>query len=143
MDISERSEAKLRSSKGFINLEGHHQYVSNIMDMKTTVNNSAAAFPRKNKNNNNYKIGVEGTKFSRSLSQSGTGKKVFSISYFSLESFLLLLCLSASLLLLPLILPPLPPPPFMLLLLPILILLLLMFLAFMPSNVKNVSYTYV
>lgn len=138
--MSERSEAKLRSSKGFVNLEGHHQYMSNIMDMKTTVNNSAAAFPRKNNNN---KIGVEGTKFSRSLSQSGTGKKVFSISYFSLESFLLLLCLSASLLLLPLILPPLPPPPFMLLLLPILILLLLMFLAFMPSNVKNVSYTYV
>lgn len=139
--MSERSEAKLRSSKGFINLEGHHQYMSNIMDMKKTVNNSAAAsaFPRKNN-----KFGVEGTKLiSRSLSQSGNGKKVFSISYFSLESFLLLLCVSASLLLLPLILPPLPPPPFMLLLLPIFILLLLMFLAFMPSNLKNVSYKYV
>ncbi|KAK4727202.1 hypothetical protein R3W88_032119 [Solanum pinnatisectum] len=75
--------------------------------------------------------------------RSANGKKVFSISYFSLESFLLLICLSASLLLLPLILPPLPPPPFMLLLLPIFILSLLMFLAFMPSNVKNVSYKYV
>ncbi|TMW99215.1 hypothetical protein EJD97_002890 [Solanum chilense] len=75
--------------------------------------------------------------------RSTNGKKVFSISYFSLESFLLLICLSASLLLLPLILPPLPPPPFMLLLLPIFILSLLMFLAFMPSNIKNVSYKYV
>ncbi|KAK4359719.1 hypothetical protein RND71_021948 [Anisodus tanguticus] len=124
MDMSERSEAKLRSSsKGFINLEQHHQYMKN------------SAFPRKN-------IGVEGT--TQEYRRSQSGKKVFSISYFSLESFLLLLCLSASLLLLPLILPPLPPPPFMLLLLPILILLLLMFLAFMPSNVKSVSnYTHV
>lgn len=62
-------------------------------------------------------------------------------SYFSLESLFLLTCLTASLLILPLILPPLPPPPFMLLLLPIGILVLLMLLAFMPSNVKDVSYT--
>ncbi|KAK4343906.1 hypothetical protein RND71_037000 [Anisodus tanguticus] len=119
MNMSERSEAKLRSSsQGFINLEQHHQYMSN-----------SATFPRKQE----YR-----------RSQSRNGRKVFSISYFSLESFLLLLCLSASLLLLPLILPPFPPPPFIFLLLPILILLLLMFLAFMPSNIKSVpNYTYV
>ncbi|XP_070034670.1 ARGOS-like protein [Nicotiana tomentosiformis] len=131
--MSEESEAKVRSSKGFFNLE-HHQYMNNSA--------SAATFPRKNMS---FVEGKKLAEYRRSLScQAGNGKKVLSISYFSLESFLLLLCLTASLLLLPLILPPLPPPPFMLLLLPILILLLLMFLAFMPSsNLRNVSYTYV
>ncbi|WMV40868.1 hypothetical protein MTR67_034253 [Solanum verrucosum] len=57
------------------------------------------------------------------------------MSYFSLESMLFLICLTALLLLLPLILPPLPPPPpFMLLLIPIFIFILLIILAFMPSN---------
>lgn len=57
------------------------------------------------------------------------------MSYFSIESLLFLICLAALLLLLPLILPPLPPPPpFMLLMIPIFILLLLMVLAFMPSS---------
>lgn len=46
-------------------------------------------------------------------------RKTFPLSYFSVESLLVLLCLTASLLLLPLLLPPLPPPPFMLLLVPI------------------------
>ncbi|XP_070004601.1 ARGOS-like protein [Nicotiana sylvestris] len=101
-------------------------------------NSASAAFPRKNIS---FVEGKKLAEYKRSLSS----QKVLSISYFSLESFVLLLCLTASLLLLPLILPPLPPPPFMLLLLPILILLLLMFLAFMPnsSNLRNVSYTYV
>ncbi|KAK4374222.1 hypothetical protein RND71_004899 [Anisodus tanguticus] len=123
----ESSEAKLRSSKGFINME-HHQYFSNIMDLKTM--NSAA-------------VPMEGKKidYNRLFSQ-GHSKKMLSMSYFSLESLILLLCLTASLLLLPLILPPLPPPPFMLLLVPVFILLVLMILAFMPSNVRNVSYSY-
>ncbi|KAL2529858.1 ARGOS-like protein [Forsythia ovata] len=63
--------------------------------------------------------------------------------YFTLESLLLLVCLTASLLFLPLVLPPLPPPPFMVLLVPICLLVLLMILAFMPSNIQDVTYTYV
>ncbi|KAB2048135.1 hypothetical protein E1A91_A13G095600v1 [Gossypium mustelinum] len=69
----------------------------------------------------------------------GGGRKSLQAKYFSLESLLLLICLTASLLILPLILPPLPPPPFMLLLLPIAILTVLMFLAFMPSNVRDIT----
>ncbi|CAN4105096.1 unnamed protein product [Withania somnifera] len=109
------SDAKLRPSKGFINLE-HHQYFNNIMEGKKL-------------------------EYNRSFTQ-GHSKKRISMSYFSLESTILLLGLTASLLLLPLILPPLPPPPFMLLLLPIFILVILMILAFMPSNVRNVTYSY-
>lgn len=72
-----------------------------------------------------------------------SAKRLFPASgYFSLESFCLLICLTVSLLILPLILPPLPPPPFMLLLLPIGILVVLMILAFMPSNVRDLTYTY-
>ncbi|GAB2294206.1 hypothetical protein Dimus_028424 [Dionaea muscipula] len=59
--------------------------------------------------------------------------------YFSLESLILLMCLTASLLILPLILPPLPPPPSMLLLLPIGILAVLAVLAFMPCKVRNIA----
>ncbi|CAN4095618.1 unnamed protein product [Withania somnifera] len=77
----------------------------------------------------------------RSFTQ-GHSKKMLSMSYFSIESIILLLGLTASLLLLPLILPPLPPPPFMLMLVPIFILVVLMILAFMPSNVRNVTYSY-
>ncbi|CAD5177516.1 unnamed protein product [Musa acuminata subsp. malaccensis] len=62
--------------------------------------------------------------------------------YFSMESFLLLLFLTASLLILPLVLPPLPPPPSMLLLLPIGLLLVLLILAFMPSDARNITSSY-
>ncbi|XP_056161311.1 protein AUXIN-REGULATED GENE INVOLVED IN ORGAN SIZE-like [Syzygium oleosum] len=62
--------------------------------------------------------------------------------YFSLQSLYVLICLTVSLLILPLILPPLPPPPFMLLLLPIGILVVLVILAFMPSNVRDLTYAY-
>lgn len=82
--------------------------------------------------------------YQRTLSHGkGSGRRLLPASYFSLESLLLLVCLTASLLILPLILPPLPPPPFMLLLLPIGILAVLMVLAFMPSNVRDITYTYV
>ncbi|CAA2967524.1 AUXIN-REGULATED GENE INVOLVED IN ORGAN SIZE-like, partial [Olea europaea subsp. europaea] len=67
------------------------------------------------------------------------GKRMF--RYFTLESLLLLVCITASLLILPLVLPPLPPPPFMLLLVPICLLVLLIVLAFMPSNFQNVTYS--
>ncbi|CAL9122502.1 unnamed protein product [Musa textilis] len=60
-------------------------------------------------------------------------------NYFSTESFVVLVCLTVSLLILPLILPPLPPPPSMLLLLPIGILVVLMILAFMPSDIRNIT----
>lgn len=62
--------------------------------------------------------------------------------YFPMESLCFLVCLTMSLLILPLILPPLPPPPASLLLLPICIMVLLMFLAFMPSNARDVTTTY-
>ncbi|XP_020249873.1 protein AUXIN-REGULATED GENE INVOLVED IN ORGAN SIZE-like [Asparagus officinalis] len=62
--------------------------------------------------------------------------------YFSLQSFLVLLCITASLVILPLILPPLPPPPFMLLLLPIGIFVVLLILAFMPSDVRDITSSY-
>ncbi|KAI0493402.1 hypothetical protein KFK09_023518 [Dendrobium nobile] len=68
-----------------------------------------------------------------------TNTRSLSLGYFSVESFLLLACLTASLLFLPLILPPLPPPPAMLLLLPIGILLVLLILAFMHSDMRDVS----
>ncbi|XP_039171988.1 protein AUXIN-REGULATED GENE INVOLVED IN ORGAN SIZE-like [Eucalyptus grandis] len=73
-----------------------------------------------------------------------SAKRLFPASgYFSLESLYLLICLTMSLLILPLILPPLPPPPFMLLLLPIVILVVLVVLAFMPTNVRDLTSTYV
>ncbi|KAM0969063.1 hypothetical protein ACFX13_017636 [Malus domestica] len=82
--------------------------------------------------------------YRRTLSHGGGGvRRMLPASYFSLESLLLLVCLAATLLILPLIVPPLPPPPFMLLLLPIGILGVLMILAFMPSNVRDLTYTYV
>ncbi|KAE8684779.1 hypothetical protein F3Y22_tig00111105pilonHSYRG00413 [Hibiscus syriacus] len=67
------------------------------------------------------------------------GRKSLQERYFGLESLILLTCLTASLLILPLILPPLPPPPFMLLLLPIAILNVLMLLAFVPSNLRDIT----
>ncbi|KAL7127971.1 hypothetical protein ABFS83_14G284700 [Erythranthe nasuta] len=78
--------------------------------------------------------------YTRSFSK-GHGGRIF--RYFTMESLILLVCLTVSLLILPLVLPPLPPPPFLLLLLPICILGLLMILAFMPSNVRDATYAYV
>ncbi|XP_031108228.1 ARGOS-like protein [Ipomoea triloba] len=136
--IVETTQEKSAASKTYINFEQqHHQYLNSVMDMKTKT--TAAAIPRKN--------GVpfaeaKKVEYRRSLSQ-GAGKRMFSMSYFSLESFLLLIGLTASLLLLPLILPPLPPPPLMLLLVPICILVVLMMLAFTPSKVRDMTYTYV
>ena len=69
-------------------------------------------------------------------------RKPLPSNYFSVESFLLLLCLTVSLLILPLILPPLPPPPVLLLLLPIGILVVLMILAFMPYDVRDIASSY-
>ncbi|BFG40405.1 hypothetical protein CerSpe_266790 [Prunus speciosa] len=87
---------------------------------------------------------IKTTEYRRTLSHGrGSGRRLLPASYFSLESLLLLICLTATLLILPLMLPPLPPPPFMLLLLPIGILAVLMILAFMPSNVRDLTYTYV
>lgn len=65
-------------------------------------------------------------------------KRSYIADYFSIESLLVLFCLTASLLVLPLILPPLPPPPLLLLLLPIGILAVLMILAVMPAHITNV-----
>ncbi|KAL4193850.1 hypothetical protein AMTRI_Chr06g201410 [Amborella trichopoda] len=70
-------------------------------------------------------------------------RKPFSGGYFSIESLLVLLCLTASLLILPLILPPLPPPPFLLLLIPICIFVVLMVLACTPTDVRDIATTYV
>ncbi|KAJ4957593.1 hypothetical protein NE237_024704 [Protea cynaroides] len=79
--------------------------------------------------------------YRRSISQ-GNRIRSFPASYFSVESFLVLLCLTASLLILPVILPPLPPPPFMLLLLPIAILAVLMILAFMPWDIRDIALSF-
>ncbi|XP_043705376.1 ARGOS-like protein [Telopea speciosissima] len=81
--------------------------------------------------------------YNRSISQGNNSRKSFPASYFSVESFMVLICLTASLLILPVILPPLPPPPFMLLLLPIAILLVLMILAFMPSDIRDIASSFV
>ncbi|URE25545.1 hypothetical protein MUK42_16102 [Musa troglodytarum] len=63
-------------------------------------------------------------------------------NYFSMKSFLVLICLTLSLLILPLVLPPLPPPPSVLLLLPVGMLVLLLILAFMPSDTTNIASSY-
>ncbi|KAK4745114.1 hypothetical protein SAY87_011426 [Trapa incisa] len=76
------------------------------------------------------------------LSHDKSGRAPLPASNFTLESFLLLVCLTASLLILPVVLPPLPPPPFLLLLLPIGIMGLLMVLAFMPSDVRDLTHSY-
>ncbi|XAR64525.1 hypothetical protein NMG60_11008250 [Bertholletia excelsa] len=96
---------------------------------------------RKNKSPSMNMVQGKKLEYCRSYSQ-GPNRRMLPASYFRLESLLLLLCLTASLLILPLILPPLPPPPLMLLLLPIGILALLMILAFMPSNARDITYTY-
>lgn len=120
------------------------RYSSSIMMNVRTMKNNSPPFARMGTHTTSTTF-VERQKmdYQRSFSQ-GHGRRMFSSkSYFSLESLFLLICLAASLLVLPLILPPLPPPPFMLLLLPICILAVLMFLAFMPSNVRDITYKYV
>ncbi|KAJ4723950.1 ARGOS protein [Melia azedarach] len=124
---SDRPESRLRLSKDIINLQD--RYSSRIMN--EGMRKMATPVVEKRK-----------VEYHRSYSQ-GTSRRLFPASYFSLESLLLLLGLTVSLLILPLILPPLPPPPFMLLLVPIGILAVLLILAFMPSNVRDITYTYV
>ncbi|KAJ6741380.1 ARGOS-LIKE PROTEIN [Salix purpurea] len=128
----EHSESETRVPRSRINFQD--RFSSSIMDVrarKMTTNNPPAPTPNTR---------VERMEYNRSLSQ-GSSRRLLSASHFSLVSLLLLICLTASLLILPLVLPPLPPPPFMLLLLPIGILALLMFLAFMPSNARDITYT--
>lgn len=86
---------------------------------------------------------ARGTVAERKRAQLGGNNRIgVGSEYFSLQSFLVLLCLTASLLILPLILPPLPPPPFMLLLLPVGIFVVLLVLAFMPSDVRGIASSY-
>lgn len=131
---------QLRLPKHSTNLQDHHSRRA-MMDVRTMKNNSnSPPFPRKGPHTATTFVESRKIEYQRSFSQ-GHGRKMFSKSYFSLESLFILICLTASLLVLPLILPPLPPPPFMLLLLPICLLLVLVVLAFMPSNVRDVTYT--
>ncbi|GKV06191.1 hypothetical protein SLEP1_g18106 [Rubroshorea leprosula] len=127
-----KSEQKPKFSNSIINLQDRYSgHAGNIMDVR------ARKIPPS-------VIGQRKVEYHRSLSQGGARRLIpAKASYFSLESLLLLTCLTASLLILPLILPPLPPPPLMLLLLPIAIFVVLMLLAFMPTNVKDVTHTYV
>jgi O-antigen/teichoic acid export membrane protein len=71
-----------------------------------------------------------------------SNKKNLNSDYFSTGSFLVLLLVAVSLLLLPLLLPPLPPPPSLLLLVPLVILLLLVVVAFMTSDIRQVTSSY-
>ncbi|EEF29048.1 conserved hypothetical protein [Ricinus communis] len=135
----EHSETDSRFSRSsIIHLQDH--YSSNVMDVRArkmgTGTTPAQAPPP-------FRVEKKKMEYQRSLSQGSSGRRLFPASYFSLESLLLLICLTASLLILPLILPPLPPPPFLLLLLPIGILAVLMILAFMPANARDITYTYV
>ncbi|KAL9437382.1 hypothetical protein AB3S75_023275 [Citrus x aurantiifolia] len=124
---SDNSESRQRLSKSIINLQD--RYPSSIMDRRVRKIATPPVEKRK-------------VEYHRSYSQ-GASRRLFSASYFTLESLLLLVCLTASLLILPLVLPPLPPPPFLLLLVPIGILAVLLVLAFMPSNVRDITSTYV
>ncbi|CAL8172866.1 unnamed protein product [Prunus armeniaca] len=102
------------------------------MDVKTRKVSGA---PVDEGHHHHHQRHIKTMEYRRTLSHGrGSGRRLLPASYFSLESLLLLICLTATLLILPLMLPPLPPPPFMLLLLPIGILAVLMILAFMPSN---------
>lgn len=136
----EQPVAESRPSEGpLINLQD--QYLgSGIMEGRGRRSSAPLQIERKNP------IPLaEGKKMecNRSPLSRENSRRLIPASYFSLESLLLLICLTASLVILPLILPPLPPPPFMLLLLPIGILAVLMILAFMPYNVRDLTYTYV
>ncbi|PRQ45995.1 hypothetical protein RchiOBHm_Chr2g0084361 [Rosa chinensis] len=129
--------ADVRLSKGFIDLQAHCSSCLH-MDVKARPQGDEGHKIEHQQHHQRSSL------YHRSLSHGrGSGRRLLPASYFSLESLLLLVCLTATLLILPLILPPLPPPPFMLLLLPIGILAVLMILAFMPSNVRDLTYTYV
>lgn len=138
----QRADMKMGSKRGFLPLR--EEYLSSIMDFRAAVNHNRnninsgqTPMPSSSALTEGGRGGGKKTEYFRNRSNSfsqGPGKRIFSASYFSIESMLLLVCLTASLLLLPLVLPPLPPPPFMLLLVPICIFGLLMVLAFMPSS---------
>lgn len=133
----ELPEAEARLSKGFIDL--HEQYSNCVMDGRSSIKRKISAASVELEYQHQRKV-----EYHHTLSQGkGSSRRLLPASYFSLESLLLLVCLTASLLILPLILPPLPPPPFMLLLVPIGILAVLMILAFMPCNMRDVTYPYV
>lgn len=134
--IDQLQETDWKLSKGFLALQNHTPKSTTTMEArsrKPVSSNEGIRIERERERDREYR---------RSFSSHGNGKKALRSNYFSLESMLLLVCLTASLLILPLILPPLPPPPFLLLLLPIGILALLMILAFMPCNVRDLTYTY-
>lgn len=122
----------------------HHQYLAGcVMDVRSA--STTTTFPKRKISTmtNGSPLIMEGKRIEYRRSLSLQGKRVFCANYLSFEGLFLLVCLTASLLLLPIILPPLPPPPFMLLLLlPICILALLLILAFMPSNSRDMTYTY-
>ncbi|KAF5733561.1 hypothetical protein HS088_TW16G00001 [Tripterygium wilfordii] len=141
-------ESDLRLPRGIINLEEHCS--SGIMDVRSRkVSMTATTKKTGTTNHHNHHhdyphvIGGKKMELHRTLLSHRSGKRLIPASYISLESLLLLICLTASLLILPLILPPLPPPPFMLLLVPVGIFVVLMILAFMPSNVRDITYAYV
>lgn len=69
-------------------------------------------------------------------------KKNLNSGYFGAGSFLVLVLVTVSLILLPLLLPPLPPPPSLLLLVPLAILLMLVAVAFMTSDIRQVTSSY-
>ncbi|KAM1061349.1 hypothetical protein ACFX2I_025798 [Malus domestica] len=149
-DVPEADRLRLVLSQGFIHLPDRSS-TSCVMDIKTRKV-SGAHTPEPSPTDHGQKVQYyhqiqrqgKATEYRRTLSHGrGTGRRLLPASYFSLESLLLLVCLTATLLILPLVLPPLPPPPLMLLLLPIGILAVLMILAFMPSNVRDLTYTYV
>ncbi|XP_050238016.1 protein AUXIN-REGULATED GENE INVOLVED IN ORGAN SIZE-like [Mercurialis annua] len=124
------------SRNGIINLQDH--YSRNIMDHVRSRNTSTQA---QSSSSSSYTYRSEKKKimeYQRSVSQ---GRRILPSSYFSLESLLLLICLTASLLILPLILPPLPPPPFLLLLLPIAIMVVKSVLV-RPVYSKNLRVKY-
>lgn len=132
----------LRQLKRLIYSRDH--CTSCIMDERARKNPATVFEEQKMEYRHVYHHQAKKVELQRTLSHGkGSGRRLLPAGYFSLESLLLLVCLTASLLILPLILPPLPPPPFMLLLLPIGILGLLMVLAFMPSNARNIANTYV
>ncbi|KAG2722363.1 hypothetical protein I3760_02G125200 [Carya illinoinensis] len=137
----ELPESDLRLLKALIYSRNHS--TSRIMDARTRKVPAPLLERNKIEYHHHHHLGKK-IEYQRTLSHGkGSSKRLLTASYFSIESLLLLVCLTASLLILPLVLPPLPPPPFMLLLLPIGILAVLMILAFMPSNVRDITYTYV
>ncbi|CAN6540510.1 unnamed protein product [Malus baccata var. baccata] len=149
-DVPEADRSRLVLLQGFIHLPDRSS-TSCAMEMKTknisgaqTLDPSQADQGTKVEYYHQIQRQGKTIEYRRTLSHGGGGvRRMLPASYFSLESLLLLVCLAATLLILPLIVPPLPPPPFMLLLLPIGILGVLMILAFMPSNVRDLTYTYV